>query len=887
MLLVGFLASPLALLTPLPIKIAIDSVIGDQPLPRYLGRLLPETAGDGAILSLAVGLLLVVTLLSQVQNVGETVLRTYAGERLVLRFRSELFRYMQRLSFSYSDTRGAADTLYRIQYDAPAIRWVIIDGVIPFITAAVSASAMVIVAARIDLQLAMVALVVSPPMLGAFGAFRRRLRRRSKTIKGIESSALSVVHEVLAAFRVVKAFGQEEREQDRFIQRSREGADGRVRLALIEGVFGLVIALITACGTAAVLYIGVSHVQQGLLTLGDLLLVLGYLTQLYRPLQTMSGKVARLQNHLASAERAFSLLDQAPDVAERPSARPLRRAKGRVSFRDVSFGYQKDRPVIEHVTFEIPAGSIVGLAGPTGAGKTTLMSLLTRFYDPNEGEIMLDGIDLRDIKLVDLRSQFAIVLQEPVLFSTTIAENIAYGRPGASRRDVARAAEAAGAENFISRLPDGYDTQVGERGVLLSGGERQRIALARAFLKDAPILILDEPTSSVDLNTEGAILDSLADLMRGRTTFMISHRPSALELCDMLVEVEGGAVVPVVESRPTATTIRPAIRLEHPAERAWRALASAGSAPAHIEHVVRPTRKRQVYRLNEAGPQGSPLVAKRSPASTARVERLIYEQALPNIGVSAPHYGGSQDGGDDTAWIFLEDVSATSEPFSSEDPSHRAAASIWLGELHVAAAGLDLASVLPEAGLARYLEHLHSARSRIRENWNNPALELNDLVILRRILSRLDEIEGCWPLVEGLCEGAPSTLVHADFQRKNLFVQQGGDHLRLLPIDWEVAGWGLTAVDLSPATGWRPRIDLGIYTSIVKDRWQALDLSRVEQLMVVGGLLQRLAAVDWACSHLHHSWPQNATASLRLYEPELTEAISMIRREWGAAKYGE
>jgi ATP-binding cassette subfamily B protein len=268
-----------------------------------------------------------------------------------------------------------------------------------------------------------------------------------------------------------------------------------------------------------------------------------YLTQLYSPLKTLSKKAAGLQSHLASAERAFALLDEAPDVVERPHARPLARAAGAVAFRHVSFAYGADPPVLRDVSLDVAPGARVGVAGPTGAGKTTLVSLLSRFVDPTAGGVLLDGVDLRDYRLADLRNQFAIVLQDTVLFSASVAENIAYARPGAGEAEVVAAAEAASAHEFIVNLPQGYQTLVGERGMRLSGGERQRIALARAFLKDAPILILDEPTSAVDLRTEAQIMGAVRRLMRGRTTFLVAHRLSTLEDCDVVLRVEHGRVV--------------------------------------------------------------------------------------------------------------------------------------------------------------------------------------------------------------------------------------------------------------------------------------------------------------------------------------------------------
>ena len=543
----SLLSSPLALLTPLPLKIAVDSVIGTHPLPGFLEALLPSaaTGSDFAVLVLAAGLLVATTVLNQLQELASTLLCSYTGERLVLDFRAQLFRQMQRLSLSYADTRGVSDTIYRIQYDAPAIQYISIDGIIPFITAFFTIAGMIVITARIDWQLALVALAISPALFITTQIYRRRLRTGSREVKRLESMALSVVQEVLSALRVVKAFGQEEREQARFVHRSSDSMRARLRLALIEGGFGLLVGLITALGTAAVLLIGILHVQSGSLTLGELLLVMSYLAQLYAPLKTMSKKAVSLQSQLAGAERAFALLDETPDVIEQPAARPLARAAGAVAFRDVCFAYQQERTILHGLSFEVAAGTRVGIMGTTGAGKTTLVSLLTRFYDPVSGQILLDGVDLRDYQLADLRNQFAIVLQEPVLFSTSITENIAYARPEASEHEIIAAAQAAGAHEFITRLPQGYATPVGERGMRLSGGERQRIALARAFLKDAPILILDEPTSSVDIKTEAAIMASMERLMHGRTTFMIAHRLSTLDLCDVHIDIEHGRLMSI------------------------------------------------------------------------------------------------------------------------------------------------------------------------------------------------------------------------------------------------------------------------------------------------------------------------------------------------------
>ncbi|MGD1982363.1 MAG: ABC transporter ATP-binding protein [Chromatiaceae bacterium] len=543
--LLNTLAAPLALLVPVPLMVAVDSVISDEPLPAFLAWALPAdiVGSAGPMLAIVASLVVGIALLTQLRNMATWLLQTYTGERLALNFRSRLLRHAQRLSLAYHDSKGTADAIYRVQYDAPAIQWVVVYGITPFITAGLTLIGMVAVTASIDWQLALVALAVSPVIIFLTQHFRGRLRSQWRDVKKLETSALSIVHEVLSALRVVKVFGQEEREHNRFVRCSDEGLWARLRVVVSDSAFGLLVGMTIAAGTATVLYLGVNNVRAEVLTLGQLLLVMSYLAQLYQPLQAIGQQVTKLQNGLTGAERAFALLDELPDVVDRPDGRELARARGDIAFERVAFSYDGEHRVIDDVSFAIPAGSRVGIIGRTGAGKTTLINLILRLYDPTHGSIALDGVDIRDYRLAALRDQFAMVLQEPVLLSTSIAENIAYGRPEADRDAIVAAAQAANADEFIRTLPDGYETQVGERGMRLSGGQRQRIAIARAFLKDAPILILDEPTSSVDTKTESVIIDAMDRLMENRTTLMIAHRLSTLRDCDMLLELDGGRLV--------------------------------------------------------------------------------------------------------------------------------------------------------------------------------------------------------------------------------------------------------------------------------------------------------------------------------------------------------
>jgi ATP-binding cassette subfamily B protein len=540
----SLLSTPLTLLTPVPLKIVVDNAIGSEPLPRFLETVLPSFIDTSSTaLVLAVGLLLGITLLSQLRGLGHSLLRTYTGEKLILSFRSELFRHIQRLSLSYHDIKGVSDSTYRILWDTAAISYIAIDGVIPFINASLTLISMFYITFCIDKNLALIALAVSPFLFVLTRSYRRTLRIKSRKTKKLQSDAFSVVQEVLAAIRLVKSFGQEEREGERFVSYYKKSMWAKLSLSFTEGILGFLLSLTTAVGTAMVLFIGVQHVQSGVITLGEMLLIMSYLSQLYSPLKTISRKIASIQSHLASAERAFIVLDEAPDVCEKRKAKPILRSLGAVAFRDVSFSYEKENQVLRSISFDVPPGTRVGIAGRTGAGKTTLMSLLSRFYDPSVGQILLDDVDLREYRVDDLRNQFGIVLQEPVLFSTSITENIAYARPNALQEEIMEAAKAANAHDFIINLPNGYNTLVGEAGMRLSGGERQRVSLARAFLKDAPILILDEPTSSVDMKTESVIIEAMERLMKGRTTFMIAHRLSTLKNCDFLLVIENGRLI--------------------------------------------------------------------------------------------------------------------------------------------------------------------------------------------------------------------------------------------------------------------------------------------------------------------------------------------------------
>ena len=543
----SILSLPLTLLYPLPLKIVVDSVLGSQPLPGWLVKTVPVLHASGTSLEAAIAVLLGIALAVSAQSLAAWYLQTYTGEKLVWDFRAQLLNHVQRLPLMFHDRYGATDSVYRIQHDAPAIQYVTIQGLVPLMTAVFTLIGMIVVTARIDLLLSIVALLITPVLFLLSLGCSRIVRQRSQTIKELDSSAMSVIQEVIGSIRVIKAFGQETREHDRFVRRSAKRMSQQVRLSIQQALFNVLIGLTIAAGTAAALYIGVRHVRAGTLTVGSLLMVMAYIAQVYQPLQTLTTKVTDLQVWLTSLERTFLLLDQQPEIAERRGAQRLRTAAGEFEFSNVSFAYDNSGRGLHDVSFRIPAGTRVGIVGTTGAGKTTVLNLLMRFYDPTSGQVLLDGKDIREYRIADLRKQFAVVLQEPVLFAASIAENIAYGKPDASDDEIVAAAQAAASHEFILNLPEGYETQVGERGSRLSGGERQRISLARAFLRNSPILILDEPTSSVDVHTEAAIMEATERLMSGRTTFMIAHRLSTLKSCDLVLVLDQGRLVEMKE----------------------------------------------------------------------------------------------------------------------------------------------------------------------------------------------------------------------------------------------------------------------------------------------------------------------------------------------------
>lgn len=537
------LVAALGLLAPLPMLLLIDNVLGDHPLPDILANVLGPSADNRyTLLVLVVVAGLAITFANQLLDIFSSIVNTKIEQSVIFDFRGDLFRHAQHLSIAYHNQASTARLIFGINFEAAAAG-ALLTSILPLTQSVLILIGMTWVSFQIDPTLALLSMLVVPFLYYSVGYYVRHIQDRLLAVKNMEAESLAIVHEALTMLRVIVAFGREPHEERRFRRQGKQTVNARVNITWRQTLFSLAVEMTTAIGTALVLGVGAYHVLQGTLTIGQLLVVLSYIAAIYKPLEQISGTIGSLQDQLAGLGMAFRVLDTEPQVQDAPDAVALERPQGRVTFDHVSFSYPGRTETLQDISFDAQAGQVIALVGPTGAGKTTLMSLIPRFYDPSQGHVRIDGTDVRTLTLQSLREQISVVLQEPLLFSGTIAENIRYGRLDATMDEIAQAARSANADEFIAHLPNGYETEVGERGVQLSGGERQRICVARAFLKDAPILILDEPTSSIDSKTEAVILDSLDRLMIGRTTFMIAHRLSTIRHSDLILVLNQGQLV--------------------------------------------------------------------------------------------------------------------------------------------------------------------------------------------------------------------------------------------------------------------------------------------------------------------------------------------------------
>ena len=535
-------ATAVGLLAPWPMKILVDSVLGSEPLPTLLQPLAAVAASKTSMLVLVVAGGFALALATSLVTVITGYLTTRLDLAMTLDFRSDLFQQAQRLSMSYHDQRRSGMIIYIINSMAGSATGVLMT-VLPLVQNGLMLAGMFWISFRLNPRLALLSLLVVPFLYYSVGYYSRHIRQRLVAVKGMEGESLSIIHEAVSMLRVIVAFGREDHEFRRFRNQGVLANDARLKVTVRQEFFALAVNVTSALGTAMVLGYGAYLALQRSLTVGELLIVLAYIGSVYKPLEAISGTIGMLQDGLINLQIAFDLLDKDPDIQDLPGAAAIGAVKGHVCFDDVGFHYPGRDRTLANISFTAAPGQAIAIVGPTGAGKSTLVSLLPRFYDAQLGRILLDGVDIKKLTLRSLRQRISIVLQEPLLFSFTIADNIRYGRLDATMDEIVEAAKAANAHDFVMALPQQYQTPLGERGAQLSGGERQRIAVARAFLKNAPILILDEPTSSIDSKTEAVILDALERLMRGRTTFLVAHRLSTLRSVGQILVLNQGRLV--------------------------------------------------------------------------------------------------------------------------------------------------------------------------------------------------------------------------------------------------------------------------------------------------------------------------------------------------------
>jgi len=543
-LLLSLLGVGLNLLKVWPFKIIVDDFLRPNPTPR----------GDPhtwiPLLCLA---LVVIQFFWGVINWATNYILVNVGLQALLKLRTDLYAYLQSLSLKYHDVRRSSDLSFRVAYDSQSIQTIYNKGFTGIFGSVVTLIGTFAIMVRLDWQLTLLSLSIVPLIIAAIYFFAHRIRRESMFIQEQESAVLAQAQEGLSSIRMVHAFGREQYEVMQFHQQAQQSLQANLRLTLTNVNSALVISTLMVFGTAAMYYLGTLHVLAGTLTLGSLLVFSAYLLMLYQPLESITYTAWAMEGATAGAKRCFEVLDREDDVVDSPNAVAIEFAKGAIGFQNVSFGYAlatasppgggQGRLVLHDVDLRIEPNQMIAIVGGTGAGKSTLLSLVPRFYDPTSGSVALDGRNVREIKKKSLRAQIGIVLQDTLLFSTTIRENIAYGRPDARDDEIIDAAKRAQADEFIRQLPNGYANTVGERGGQLSVGQRQRIGIARAFLKNAPVLLLDEPTSALDPTTEAAIMETIKDLMRGRTTLIATHRLATIHDVDRIVVLERGRVV--------------------------------------------------------------------------------------------------------------------------------------------------------------------------------------------------------------------------------------------------------------------------------------------------------------------------------------------------------
>ena len=535
------------LLKPWPFKYIVDGLLpgdtshGTASARQFIATWFGWTNATGAVLALC-GILVIISLLSGLVGMLSNALLIRIGLKALLHLRTQLYSCLQALPLQFHDERRSSDSSFRVAYDSQSIQTIYNKGFATIFGAVVTLVSALVIMLKMDWRLTLVSMAVLPPVVWAIRHYGDRIRRESTTIQERESDLLATAQEGLGSIRMVQAFGRESFEVEQFVRHATRSLEANFRLNVTSMRSALVVGTLMALGSAVMYGAGSLQVLRGSLSLGDLLVFVAYLATLYQPIEQLTYTAWALEGAAAGAQRCFEVLDREEETKDAPDAVAIGAAKGEITFAGVSFDYDPKAPVLAGVDLAIAPGETVAFVGGTGAGKSTLLSLVPRFYDPTGGIVRLDGHDLKTLTKASLRSQIGMVLQDTLLFSSSIRENIAYGREGATEEEIIEAAKRAQAYDFIMAQPRGFETPVGERGGHLSVGQRQRIGIARAFLKNAPVLLLDEPTSALDPSTEKAIMETIAELMAGRTTLIITHRLSTVHHLGRVVLLENGRI---------------------------------------------------------------------------------------------------------------------------------------------------------------------------------------------------------------------------------------------------------------------------------------------------------------------------------------------------------
>jgi len=527
------------LLGPWPIKIVLDYLLQSRPLPGWMAVVVGWMGDDKlAILNFAVASVAAIAVVGAASSYLQDYLTTNVGQRVMHDLRRTLYHHIHRLSLAEHDEKRTGDLIGRVTNDIDSVQDLVTSAFLGILTSVLTLFGIIVVMLYMSWQFTVISLSIAPFLFLVVFYFTRRIKKASRAVRKKESELVSTVEEVFSSIRLVKAFAREDYEERRFERQSLDNVETALLAQSIKMKLSPIVDVIVAIGTCLMLGYGARLVMAGQLTAGDLVVFLFYLGKMYKPMRELAKMTNTVSKAGVGFERIREILETECAVRDLPRARQAKGFKGRIEFDRVSFGYNPDQSILKDVSFKIEPGQVAAFVGATGGGKTTIINLIARFYDPVSGTVKIDGTDIRSVKIKSLRDQISFVLQDSVLFHSAIWENIAYGRPEATRAEIIRAAELANAHEFIEKMPEGYDTMVGERGVTLSGGQRQRIAIARAVIRNTPILILDEPTSGLDAQSEQAVFEALDRLMKNKTSIVIAHHLATILHADVIFVVQ-------------------------------------------------------------------------------------------------------------------------------------------------------------------------------------------------------------------------------------------------------------------------------------------------------------------------------------------------------------